>query len=49
MELAKIEYTDLLTAWHKFNNHEAKIWYEAEIWTDMTTMMFNTLGNSSKI
>ena len=29
---ADMEYTDLLTAWHRFDNHEAKTWMDAETW-----------------
>jgi len=32
MKPGDAEYTDLLTAWQKFDNHEARTWFEAEMW-----------------
>ncbi len=29
---ADMEYMDLLTEWHRFDNREAKMWIEAETW-----------------
>jgi len=32
MKPGDTDYTDLLTAWHKFDNCKARTWFEAETW-----------------